>query len=278
MRGVQRKRHARGLLLGSLLIGGAAYGDETTDPPGSAPVAPAAPVAPVAPAVPVAPAAPVAPVAPAAQVAPVTTAAPRPVRRQKERGFALTTNLGLGGALIDFGGSGTSRLTPTTLWQVGFGGGYKTGRLLLTVGLDIVNLSSTSSTTMGGTSSSQSTSTTSFLVVPGVQVALLRSPDQRVEMIGAVQIGLGRGVTTTTRDPPTPSPTMPTESSASNLQLSYQVGPGVRAWILPQLAINVLSGVAGRHSFEFSQSGDTRRVQGSGFAGLFGHIGVLGVF
>jgi hypothetical protein len=129
-----------------------------------------------------------------------------------------------------------------------------------------------SSTSGAGMNASSSADSTSFVVAPGVRVAILRSRDQRVEFFGQFDIGFGTTVTggSVMQTPP--------GSSTSQFHLSYDVGPGLRYWVHPQFAVGAVTGVRGDFEFDSVSSQGVTQSQSSGLTSIFAALQLTGVF
>lgn len=194
---------------------------------------------------------------------------------QLRRGFVLSAGFGLNGLA-------STQVTAASL-RGGLSIGYKIGRAMIDLGLELSNVTEGRSATSGagGSSNGASTSISAFLLIPGVQVALLRSQDLRVELIGSFRLGFGRRVSFETRDPPSMTPpTPPSPISVVPLSFIYELAPGVRYWPHRHLALEVLAGARGDYSFEFtsnSQNGD-RSQRHVGLNGVFASLSARAVF
>jgi hypothetical protein len=179
---------------------------------------------------------------------------------QKDRGFAFDVHLGT--RLVDL--AGVANIGSVS---GGFFAGYKIGRVIFGVGLNLSRFAdsrSVTNTTVGEAD-------TSFLFVPGVQVAIVRSADKRVELYGEFDLGLGTSIHTED-----PAPT--NEPDRTVFLLNYRLGPGVRFWLHPQFAINMLVGVAGDFSFETVSMGNSSVRSSAGVTSIFTNLGAMGVF
>jgi len=155
--------------------------------------------------------------------------------------------------------------------------GYRFSRFLVGLGFSIGHLGNSATYVSGGHRSTVNRADTSFQFAPTVQVDVLRSRDGRVELFGAFQIGLGTTITRRSNDPTVPDAYLPTPD-AKNLQLSYQVGPGLRWWARSQFALSLSAGFSGDHIFESINTPSGRRSEQYDFVGMYGTIGALGVF
>ncbi len=195
-------------------------------------------------------------------------------------GFVIGASLGVHLAL----GVGAS---PQPSLQPGLAVGGKIGRAVLTVGAEFVNLSlnTVAETRSGGATTSVSQSISTFLVVPGVQVAIVRSGDGRVELLGSARFGLGAPISTTSRNP-APPPAEPSTLSTTQFSFMYELGPGVRYWPHRHFALNLLAGFRGDYLFETTGGSfpkdpavtSVTTVNNSGLNGIFASLGGMGVF
>ncbi len=194
--------------------------------------------------------------------------------RQKGSGFALIANFSSRLFMIDAsGGNNTSQ----TALQGGIFGGFKTGRLLIGLGFDLSNFDTEVQFKNGADSSKSIVSNTGFLFSPGMQIALLRSADQRVELIGAFQLGLGSIIKRNVQDPELPKEDQ-SENNQHNFYLQYRIAPGLRVWALPQLAFNLLTGLSGDHLFLFQNNPSGNRSDQRATTAFFLNLGAMGVF
>lgn len=125
--------------------------------------------------------------------------------------------------------------------------------------------------------SSDSASATSFLLGPQVQLSLLRAAAGRFELFGSAQLGLGRVSRSRSVDPALPS-TAATDFPLSTFQLGYQIGPGLRFYVLRSAAISLTGGLAGDHLLESRDSPSGLRQESQYSLSLFGTLGAIGVF
>ena len=155
--------------------------------------------------------------------------------------------------------------------------GYKLDRLVIGLAFDIGHVDSTSNFVAGSSTSTGSRSDTSFLIGPAAQFAILRSADHRIELIGSAQIEFGRTVTTTGQSPTIP-PSFSADVNNSNFHINYQLAPGLRYWAHPQLAVTLITGLAGDDFFYTQNQPSGLRGDVVNTVSLFGSIGALGVF
>jgi hypothetical protein len=188
---------------------------------------------------------------------------------QVESGFALQANLAVRSSVLSTvsGGMGntTSIGLPDNGIQTQLFGGYKTGRLLIGLGLEFQNGTANTSTSVGTTTTSTSSSTSAFLIGPEAQFALLRSGDNRVELVGDLALHFGHLFLPNVND------------GSSNFLLTYQLGPGVRFWAHKHFALVGLTGFAGELYHYIPPSGANVTADISSH-GIFGSFGMLGVF
>ena len=119
--------------------------------------------------------------------------------------------------------------------------------------------------------------TTSYLVTPGLQLALLRVAAGRLELVLSAQAGLGQANTSRTHDPAVPI-TVLSETPTQTFHVNYQGGLGIRAFVMPRLALSLITGAAGDHFVAGQDSSSGVRTDRIGSVSLFGNLGVLAVF
>lgn len=199
---------------------------------------------------------------------------PAPALRQKERGLVLFSSFTARLFMIAADGSNTPSQTAL---QGGVFGGYKLNRLIVGLGFDLSSFDITVKFKDGGNSTSSVISNTGFLFSPGAQLALISSADRRTELIGLGQIGLGSIFSRTYQDPELPIELRP-ENNERTFYLTYRVGPGLRFWAQPQLALSLITGVAGDYLFTFLDNPSGNRTDQRGSTAFFINLGALGVF
>jgi hypothetical protein len=213
-----------------------------------------------------------APLQPPAAAAPAT--APTFTYKQKDRGIALFCNFTARLFMVDAGGGTTPSQEALS---GGIFAGYKLGRWLIGMGLDVSSFDTFQQLQTAGTSSKVAVTNTGFLLAPGAQVAILRTADRRFELIGAAQIGLGSVVARTVHDPELPPEYQPA-TDESTLYLTYRLAPGLRFWPYPQLALSVLTGFGGDYLFTFQNNPSGHETNQNGSTAFFFNLGALGVF
>lgn len=176
---------------------------------------------------------------------------------QAGRGFVISAALGVQPFAVPV----LSDNGITAVGSTGFTGqvaiGYKFGRAILTLGLSLGSVFDKLTL--------QSSASTAFQVVPGLQVALVRSRDQRAELIGVLRFGAGA--------------TMPSTSGGSSALkpdtlLFYEIAPGARYWMHTQFAFQVTAGYAGQWLItNNSTSGEL-----IGAHGVSASLGAVGIF
>jgi hypothetical protein len=207
-----------------------------------------------------------------AEVREVQAQEPAPVVTggQTRQGFAL----GAGIATAPFA-IGDEFLNLTT-FSGAINLGYKIDRVVIGATFDFTRFGASSETDDGmGNTISVDQASYSFLVGPDLQVAILRSPDQRAELIGGAALMLGTvdSVTTTSIDP-NPPPSSPNDPT--NILLRWRVAPGVRYWMHPHIAFNGLVGFSGFH--QIRDANGTASDRSASVTSLYTHFGLLGVF
>jgi hypothetical protein len=196
--------------------------------------------------------------------------------KAKQKRNGIVAYLSLTGRYTFITPDAATTFTNTGL-QGGLFGGYKIDRFTVGLFLDIQHIGTSSMQVAGNNQSSGSRGDTSFLLGPGFQGAILRSKDQRIELIGTFQIGFGRTVTSTANDPAVPDMYRP-ESNTSNFHLAYSFGPGLRYWAHPQFALTLASGFAADHVFFKQDNPSGRRADQQNLVSMYGTLGALGVF
>lgn len=196
--------------------------------------------------------------------------------KAKQKRNGIVAYLSLTGRYTFITPDAATTFTNTGL-QGGLFGGYKIDRYTVGLFLDIQHIGTSSMQVAGNNQSSGSRGDTSFLLGPGFQGAILRSKDQRIELIGTFQIGFGRTVTSTSNDPEVPGMYKP-ENNTSNFHLAYSFGPGLRYWAHPQFALTLASGFAADHVFFKQDNPSGRRADQQNLVSMYGTIGALGVF
>lgn len=194
--------------------------------------------------------------------------------KQKVRGLAVY--LTIGGRYVLATPDVNTTLSNTS-FQGGLFAGYKIDRIVVGLGFDISHIGTSTTLAAGGNQSTGTRRDTAFLLGPGIQAAILRSKDQRIELIGAFQIGFGRTFTSLSNDPEVPPQYKP-ETNTKNFHLAYQIGPGLRYWAHPQFALTVSSGISGDHLFFTQNNPSGNKADQINSVSLYGTLGALGVF
>ena len=182
---------------------------------------------------------------------------------QVHQGFALEVNMGT--RLFTLTGVGTT--VSLGALQGGIFAGYKISRVIVGMGFDLQRVASGTS---GGGGNDTSQADTSILFAPGIRVAILRSAENRVEMFGQFDLGLG-----TTVHEESPSGNQPDRSV---FLLNYHLGPGIRFWAHPQFAIGALTGIEGDFTFISEKVGTVTTRTSSGVTSFFAALQLTGVF
>jgi hypothetical protein len=193
---------------------------------------------------------------------------------QVEAGFALAANLQARVATVAVTGGGGVALTVPEL-SPGLIIGFKTGRVVIGLGLEFDNFTTTQSQTVGGVTASVTNSNSDFLIGPDFQIAIVRSADQRVELIGDLALHLGHQFITQSMTPAPPPPPNPPPTN-SNLLISYRLGPGVRFWAHRHFALQAATGFAGL-AYKDLPAGNNAANDSSSHS-IYTSIGALGVF
>lgn len=189
---------------------------------------------------------------------------------QVKQGFALGAGIATAPFAID------DNFLNLTTFSGAINLGYKIDRVIIGATFDFSRFGSSSETDDGmGNTISVDQASYSFLVGPEVQVAILRSPDQRAELIGGAALMLGTvdTVTTTSIDP-NPPPASPNDPT--NILLRWRLAPGVRFWMHPHIAFNGLVGFSGFH--QIRDANGTGSDRSASVTSLYTQFGLLGVF
>jgi Outer membrane protein beta-barrel domain len=176
---------------------------------------------------------------------------------QKERG--IVAEIHLGSQLVALGNVGQNPLAIAGL-EGGLFGGYKFDRVIVGLGLSLTRTENGSNP--GNMPFSQAQ--TQLLLVPGARFALLRSADARVELFGEADFGFGHVFFEATGG----------GNSPSNFQFRYQLGPGLRYWLHPQLAFSALAGLRGDYTWQGTGNVSTN----SDITSIFATLAFTGVY
>ena len=101
--------------------------------------------------------------------------------------------------------------------------GYKHDRVIYDLSFDILSIKDYA---------------TSFLIKPGLRIALYRATESKIEIFGQFDFGLG-------------AISFKNDSESSNDSVTlfaYDIGPGIRYWVHPQLYVGASAGLAGEAS------------------------------
>jgi hypothetical protein len=150
----------------------------------------------------------------------------------------------------------------------GFGIGRKLGRLMLHLSAEFASLSTSSASPTSRTMPTNTHENSVFVIVPGFQVALLRSADLRVELLGAFRLGLGTTIIKS-------DSAFTTTTGQTRINLVYEVGPGARYWLHRHIAVTLLSGFRGDYYFVSSADKSSSQI---GINGLFASLSSQVVF
>jgi hypothetical protein len=174
---------------------------------------------------------------------------------QGRRGFVVSASFGVRPYFTHTLNAASVATEMTTALQGGLGIGFKTGRVVLTVGLDIGSIDVRDTFTYR--------TTATFLIVPGLQVAIARSRDHRVELVGSVRLGAGSTMSTDA-----------TSIARPPALVMYELAPAVRYWAHRQFAVQFLAGYGGEYQISSGSVGNTS----IGRHGLAASIGTIGIF
>lgn len=180
---------------------------------------------------------------------------------QVKQGVVVEARLGTSLLSFTTGGIGGGTNVSISGLKGGIFGGYKLGRFIFGLGFELERYAA--GTSVMGTSTSSAT--TVFQFVPGVSVAILRSADKRVELFGQADFGFGTTV-------------VDNEQNVDHFHFSYDVGPGVRYWVHPQLALGALAGLDGQFEYDTQHMNGVSQTQSTGITSVFAQLQVAGVF
>jgi hypothetical protein len=196
----------------------------------------------------------------------VSTPAPASVSAPMEggqvrNGFSIGASLVLkpGYGLVIGSGSSSTGVSESASLGGGISLGYKIDRIRVYLGFDYGVLTSSA-----GNGSSSSTSDSAFSIAPGIQFAFLRSADKRAELFGDFQIGGGAVINTQSNGG--------TSVTTTNSLLVYELAPGVRYWVSPNIAVQAMVGFGGEVVFGANNSGTV------GVHGLAANAGLVSAF
>ena len=183
----------------------------------------------------------------------------------QENGFTLEVQLGTGNnILID------DNMPALSTSYSGLMFGKKFGGLILGLGLSFdQNAQSRSQNDFDS-----ERSITTILLVPSLRVTFLSSADQKVELIGLLDVGLG---STDTLSEDSDYEEDLDDPETVILDAFYQLGTGVRYWIHPQLALGAHGGVRSefkRLTYERDSSFEATQHR----TGIFTGFSVTGIF
>jgi hypothetical protein len=219
-------------------------------------------------------------------------------REPRLRGGVIEPLLGLSAVIVN---------GPTISPLTGIGGrlfgGYKIDRVIIGLGVGISYNTTTERTdtpsgppgtfTPTDAGASATSSVLSWRLMPGIRVALLRSPDRRVELYGQVDVGYYRTPAPSTsvsngapQTPPGAGAYAITPRATQGIPID--AGLGVRYWAHPQFSFGAVAlldmtyGWSGSDRVDYGPGGiiaSTQSTSTSGFGlGLGGALVVLGVF
>lgn len=241
-----RKRLSLGISCVSTLCGAVAFAQEPPQPAGSSVAIPVP--QPVPATTPIA-------LAPVPQPLPQThlAEAPPPVGQLKY-GFLVSATVGIKPVASSSGLPGAPVVSNNSV-QGGLAIGFKAGRAMFSVGADLSSIDQRNNINYERT--------TTFLIAPALQIALVRSRDQRIELVASVRAGAGTTTNNIVMDA-TPRPVL----------AMYEVAPAVRWWAHKHFAIQGLAGYSGNYVILRSSSSKASLGVHSAIAS----IGTLGVF
>lgn len=189
--------------------------------------------------------------------APVRAAHPRAHRKdaagQASHGFVVAASLGVRPASFATGSAGNVAQGVTT--QGGLALGYKKGRVVVSLGFDL--------TTVDAKDSFGYKTSAAFLFVPGLQVALFRSRDHRVELLGSLRVGAGSLMSSD-----------PMYGGSPPVLTMYEIAPALRYYLHKQFAVHALAGYGGQYSIVRFSSGSSV----TGVHSLVTTFGAIGIF
>ena len=185
-------------------------------------------------------------------------------------GFMIELHLETGIVTVDeqVNTGGAPAATTLTLPAPGIFLGYRGPGVTIGVALDYSNVDATQS--QSGQADNEAT-TSSYLIMPGIRVPVVRSTDGRSELLLQLDAGYGKISQHTTNPNPDPPDTGHTR---------LQIGPALRCWINSTFAVGATVGI--RYD-RLSQDNDTTQGLPPGSStiattGLFTSLQFTGVF
>jgi hypothetical protein len=183
---------------------------------------------------------------------------------QVQNGVVVQVRLGTRQLGFANGAGGTAT---TAEVQGAFLAGYKVDRFIFGLGIDVLRTSAESSSSP---QFSGSQSQTALLISPGVQMALLRSADQRVELFAELDLGYGHVFASNSAQTTPPD--------TSNRRIDYTVGPGLRFWAAPQFAFAGLVGLSGDFATVSETMGTFTQTNSISVTSIVAQLQLMGVF
>ncbi|MBI5548413.1 MAG: outer membrane beta-barrel protein [Deltaproteobacteria bacterium] len=188
-----------------------------------------------------------------------------------ESGLAIEPRLTAN--LLSLSGSSSSLGLSYGTVQGGLVVGYHLERFTFGLGVDLARFS----VTRGETGSTDhDTASTSLTVSPVLRAALLRSADNRVELIAALEFGFGHVFTSDSEATSSPN------RDTSNFTFGYLVGPGLRYWLHPQLALQLVTALRGQFVFTSEtttvNSASSTSKENYAYTNIATSLGLMGVF
>jgi hypothetical protein len=190
-----------------------------------------------------------------AEEAPLDKGRPAPVAPAGQVGSGGILELQIGSSIVVAGSNGQVQEMP----QGRLFAGAKMGGFILGLGFELTRVGYSQGSGFG----SSSNSATAIMVAPGIRFDLARSDDQRAELFGEIDVGIGHTFFDSSSG-----------SGVSNYRIVYQAGPGLRYWIHPQFGVGGAVGVRGDHSFY----GDGPSNSSYSVTNIFTSLHILGVF
>lgn len=199
--------------------------------------------------------------------------------RQKRSGLAITLALS-GRRIVTRPSELSGSAAPESVGNLGGSllFGYKIRRVLIGLGVEVDYATGSTQLVSQAGMATVSTSTTSYLIAPTLQLALVRALAGQLELFASAQLGLGQSLTRRTWSPAVPVMMAEGDSAVDSFRLGFQLAPGVRHFLSRQLALTLLCGLAVDSLFTTQDRARGLSTEQVRSLSLFGTLGALAVF